>query len=193
MLKEITTTYLEMNSPEEFKLKEGFIQKVKLLEVENEEYINMMLFCGVGLPWQWYSRLKWSEEQWNQYFTEFKSNLYLGLQGNKIIGYVELTHHKDNSIEIMFFGLFPQMIGSGLGGMLLSHAIRQAWSFQPDRIWVHTCSLDGPGALQNYLSRGFSIYKEIVEQEDVPSREELIQLISEYYIRYVKKYSSFHD
>ena len=124
MLTAVSTTFLEMLSPEEFIPKEGFVQKVKTLEVENSQFINMMLFCGVGLPWKWYSRLKWDQQQWDHYFKQHKSNLYLGMHGKKIIGYIELTHHSDDSVEIMFFGLLPEMIGSGLAGMLLSHAIR---------------------------------------------------------------------
>ena len=26
---------------------------------------------------------------------------------------------------------------------------------QPARVWLHTCTLDHPGALPNYLKRGF--------------------------------------
>ncbi len=189
MLTEVNTTYLEMNNPEEFNLKEGFIQKVKIVEIENDQFINMMLFCGVGLPWQWYSRLKWSQKDWGEYFSTYKSNLYLGMQGKKIIGYIELVHHHDNSIEIVFFGLLPQMIGGGLGGMLLSHAIRQAWSFQPTRVWVHTCDLDGPAALNNYLSRGFKIYRETQEKENVPNREESILLVTKFFRNYLEQYS----
>jgi hypothetical protein len=33
----------------------------------------------------------------------------------------------------------------------------------PSRVWVHTCTLDHPGALANYQARGFAIYK--VEHE----------------------------
>ncbi len=189
MLTEVKTTYLEMNSVDDFKPKEGFVQKLKTLEIQNDQYINMMLFCGVGLPWKWYSRLQWSQQEWEEYFSSQKSTLYLGMQGKKIIGYFELTHHKDSSIEIMFFGLLPEMIGTGIGGMLLSHAIRQAWSSMPERVWVHTCNLDGPGALQNYQSRGFSIYKEEVEKEDVPDQKTLLQLISNYFEGHINKYS----
>lgn len=50
----------------------------------------------------------------------------------------------------------------GLVGLLLEHGITAAWSLthrvdlpQVTRVWVHTCSLDGPAALANYQSRGF--------------------------------------
>ena len=56
---------------------------------------------------------------------------------------------KDRSVEIAFFGLLPQFIGKGLGGYLLSEAIRKAWDLDASRVWVHTCTLDHPRALGN--------------------------------------------
>ena len=35
------------------------------------------------------------------------------------------------------------------------------------RVWVHTCSLDGPAALNNYRSRGLVVYAEEVTDENV--------------------------
>jgi hypothetical protein len=39
---------------------------------------------------------------------------------------------------------------------------------QAMRVWVHTCSLDGPAALANYQTRGFTLYKEVVSEVDLP-------------------------
>jgi hypothetical protein len=38
------------------------------------------------------------------------------------------------------------------------------------RVWVHTCSLDHPGALANYLARGFRVFKEEVADAEIPDR-----------------------
>jgi hypothetical protein len=38
-------------------------------EVENDAYLNFMLFAGVGLNWRWYSRLGWSYKEWDEYFS----------------------------------------------------------------------------------------------------------------------------
>jgi MOSC domain-containing protein YiiM/ribosomal protein S18 acetylase RimI-like enzyme len=66
----------------------------------------------------------------------------------------------DRSVEIAYLGLMPEFIGQGLGKYLLSQAIAKAWELQPQRIWLHTCSLDHPHALANYLDRGFQVFKE---------------------------------
>jgi hypothetical protein len=47
-----------------------------------------------------------------------------------------------------------------LGGPLLSRAVEEAWAMETSRLWVHTCSLDHPGALANYLARGFKVFRE---------------------------------
>ena len=66
-----------------------------------------------------------------------------------------------------YFGLFPAFIGKGLGKYLLAWALDRAWSFNPRRVWVHTCDLDHPAALPNYLRAGFTVYDETVVEQIV--------------------------
>ena len=70
-------------------------------------------------------------------------------------GYFELKAHEDDSIEIAYFGLLPEFIGRGWGKYLLTRAVQSAWQLGPRRVWLHTCTLDHPAALPNYLKRGF--------------------------------------
>jgi hypothetical protein len=37
----------------------------------------------------------------------------------------------------------------------LDEAVQRAWALAPNRVWLHTCTLDHPAALSNYLARGF--------------------------------------
>jgi hypothetical protein len=46
-----------------------------------------------------------------------------------------------------------------LGGSLLSDAINRAFILGGDRVWLHTCTLDHPRALQNYRSRDFKVFR----------------------------------
>jgi hypothetical protein len=66
---------------------------------------------------------------------------------------------EDDSVEIAYFGLAPDAIGQGLGKHLLSYAVLDAWGMKPKRVWLHTCTLDHPAALPNYLARGFVPYR----------------------------------
>jgi len=53
----------------------------------------------------------------------------------------------------------------GFGGYLLTHAIRSAWDSGATRVWVHTCTLDHPSALANYVARGMKVYRTETEQQ----------------------------
>jgi len=83
-------------------------------------------------------------------------------------GYVELEVQPENTVEVAYFGLLPRFIGQRLGGYLLGVGVERAWAQGARRVWVHTCSLDGPNALANYQARGFRVYDRRVEQMDLP-------------------------
>ena len=46
---------------------------------------------------------------------------------------------------------------------MLSRALQHAWALGPERVWVHTCTLDHPAALANYEARGMRIYRTAIE------------------------------
>ena len=49
---------------------------------------------------------------------------------------------------------------------MLTEAIKYSFSFNINRVWVHTCSLDHSNALKNYLARGMKIYlNEVFEKK----------------------------
>ncbi len=56
----------------------------------------------------------------------------------------------------------------GLGKYLLSYGITRAWEADIQRVWLHTCNLDSPYALDNYRKRGFEVYD--VQQQPMPTR-----------------------
>jgi GNAT superfamily N-acetyltransferase len=88
-------------------------------------------------------------------------SLALAAQLGRVPGrYFEFKPHGDGSVEIACFGLLPEYIGRGWGKYLLSEAVREAWRERPTRVWLHTCTLDHPAALPNYLERGFRAVRE---------------------------------
>ena len=76
----------------------------------------------------------------------------------------------ETQVEILSFGLLPQFRGAGVGGWLLTEALRRAWALGPRRLWVHTCSLDGPAALPNYRARGLTVYEERTAEKTLPAQ-----------------------
>ena len=61
--------------------------------------------------------------------------------GGDRAGYYELSED-DGGVEVAYFGLLPAFHGQGLGGFLLTHALRRGFELAP-RVWLHTCTLDG--------------------------------------------------
>ncbi|MFC7733212.1 GNAT family N-acetyltransferase [Actinomadura keratinilytica] len=98
------------------------------------------------------------------------------LRRRRPAGFAELDPQPDGQVELAYFGLLRPFHGRGLGGHLLSVAAARAWDLADrwpgreatTRVWLHTCSLDGPAALPNYQSRGFRVYDTRVKTREVP-------------------------
>lgn len=188
---QVKTIYLEIHHTDEFRPKKGFRERVEIKEIENDAYMNFILFAGVGLPWRWYSRLKWTLQQWDDYFNSGRVKTFLGFDGKKLIGYYELEFDESGSAEIKFIGLFPSFMGSGLGGMLLSHAVESAWGNNAKRVWLHTCTNDADSALGNYIARGFRVFREEENSEYVPERIEMTEMVSGFFSQYIERFITF--
>ena len=78
------------------------------------------------------------------------------------VGLVELARGTDaagrTEIEIAYFGLFPEFIGTGMGKRLLAATLDAAWEFAPTRLYLHTCNTDHPSAFAFYRAAGFMPY-----------------------------------
>ena len=79
------------------------------------------------------------------------------------VGILELDFRATHETELSFFGLIPEMTGRGFGSWLMAHALRLAWRPDTRRVWVHTCTLDHPGALGFYQHHGFRPFARAVE------------------------------
>jgi GNAT superfamily N-acetyltransferase len=173
----VTTTTLEMLAAPAQQAR-PFPEEVRLDRAiaVSPEYARF-LYGLVGGPWHWTDRLGWSRQQWVGELTTPGVEFWI-LYGEGVpLGYVHLhpTHTESGTdVEIRYFGLAEQAIGRGLGGCLLEHGIRAAWSLPErfglppvTRVWVHTCTLDGPAALANYQARGFVVVGEEDGEQDV--------------------------
>jgi GNAT superfamily N-acetyltransferase len=190
MMEKVTTTWLELSAGDRINLSPGYKEKMEVRQVENDAFINFILFAGVGLPWRWYSRLDWTFAEYDDYFSRADVTTWLAFSGRKLAGYYELISGKDGETEIKFIGLLPRHIGTGLGGTLLSHAVSCALENGASRIWLHTCTKDSEHALDNYIARGFRIFRKEEKMEQIPDRDELIQKVSVFFARYYDHYSS---
>jgi GNAT superfamily N-acetyltransferase len=158
-LVNVTTTYLEMLDPARLKPRACELPGWQVRRAAHEFAVNRDFYRLVGADWQWVDRLVWSDERWQAYIDQPGLETWIGYLGGEPVGYCELLDQPPGGVELAYFGLLPNFIGRGLGAALLSEAISRAWARKPKRVWVHTCTLDHPQALANYLARGFEIYK----------------------------------
>jgi ribosomal protein S18 acetylase RimI-like enzyme len=124
------------------------------------------LYDTVGAPWLWYERREIDDESLAAVVQDDDVEIYVLYVEGVPAGYAELDRRQMPDIELAYFGLMPQFIGRGLGRYLLSAAIDIAWGYEPKRLWVHTNTLDHPGALQLYQRAGFRPYRR--EEKLVP-------------------------
>jgi|TARA_B110000444_G_C18721980_1_gene538915 ribosomal protein S18 acetylase RimI-like enzyme len=157
--KKIQRNYLEINSiidlNESNTVADGYyVQLVKPVDFQ----LNKFFYKNVGKNHHWVDRLIWTEKQWIEYVSDEKVKTYVLKNTDELAGYFELILHQ-NEIEIAYLGLLKDYQNKKLGSFLLSSAIKNSFLVKPNRVWVHTCSLDHKNALSNYISRGMKIFK----------------------------------
>lgn len=130
---------------------------------------NRFLYAAVGRAWRWTDRLGWSFERWQAWADRAELRTYVAYSGGAPAGYFELERQNEDHVELAYFGCFAWVQGQGVGGWLLTQAIRQAWAWDARRVWVHTCSWDHPAALTNYQRRGFSLFRTEVQRQAIPA------------------------
>ena len=112
------------------------------------------LYESAGKDWRWVDRKIMSTDALQAIIQNPQVEVYVLHHGGKPAGYVELDRRFGSEIEISYFGIFPEWTGQRLGTFLLNWALHRAWSYQPNRVWLHTCEWDHPAALHTYLRAG---------------------------------------
>jgi GNAT superfamily N-acetyltransferase len=167
----VTIYHLEMTDPAALRPRESGRSdlEVRRAEVPLPE-LNRFLYTAVGGDWYWIDRLPWTYAQWLAYLDRPQLQTWVAYVAGTPAGYFELEAQAGGNVEIAYFGLLRPFLGLGLGGQLLTIATRRAWEMSASRVWLHTCTLDHPGALANYLRRGFRIFRQEVKPEVLPPR-----------------------
>jgi GNAT superfamily N-acetyltransferase len=178
----VTVTYLHTTDPATLAPPSSPRPPFELARLtEPDPDLNRALYAAVGGDWQWTDRLPWSPEEWRVWLGVPGRETWLARVDGEVAGYAELAGTDAEGsgvteVELEYFGLLPRFTGRGLGGHVLADILRQAWAL-PDRwtglpparrVWLHTCSLDSPRALENYRARGLQVYRtEETQQEPV--------------------------
>ena len=155
-------TYLEMHQPPPLAASAPPHVTVRQLHRPSvAEYRS--LFRSVGEPWLWFSRMIIPETKLTDIIHNSEVDIFFLEENGHPQGLLELDRRQFPDIELTFFGLAPTMIGKGAGRFFIEFGIRHAFAFQPQRFWLHTCTLDSPQALGFYRKVGFVAYKRAVE------------------------------
>jgi GNAT superfamily N-acetyltransferase len=117
--------------------------------------VSRYFYVEVGGPHDWVDNLGRSEAEW-QAWAEGVETWVAYVNGDRA-GYYELRLG-DGSVQVAYFGLLAPVQGAGLGGFLLTHALRRGLELAP-RVWLHTNTRDGRAALPNYVARGLSPFR----------------------------------
>jgi GNAT superfamily N-acetyltransferase len=153
-------TYLEMRAPAAL---QPSVLADPAIRIEQAELctpaLYRFLYGEVGRRYHWVDRLGWTDEEIRAHLETGRVSIWLMTVRGTPVGYFELRRDEEDAMEIAYFGLFEEFTGRGLGGHLLTRAVEQAWRMTSSRVWLHTCSLDHPAALPNYVRRGFTPYR----------------------------------
>jgi GNAT superfamily N-acetyltransferase len=161
----VTRTYLQLLDRAQFKDGFGDFPDIAIARVPKPlPALYRLCYRAVGEAFHWRDRWDWTDQEIAAHLADPAIQLFVashnGDAGDGLAGWYELRQvAEDDSVEIAYFGIVAAEFGRGFGKHLLSSAVRDAWALGPNRVWLHTCTLDHPNALPNYLARGFTPYR----------------------------------
>ncbi len=161
-------TYLEMQTrPSPRAERGGAPWTLRRVESPSVEWYRA-LYSRVGSDWLWSSRLAMTDQALAAILGDARVEVHALACDGLDQGLLELDFSDPNACELAFFGLTAGLVGQGAGRWLMNRALDRAWARPLKRFWVHTCSLDSPGALDFYRRSGFHPYAVKVEVYDDP-------------------------
>lgn len=170
-----TRTYLELTDRAQFKPAFGSFPGIAIGRARKPQpELYRLCYRTVGEEFHWRDRWNWSDAEIAAHLADPAIQLFVAMrvadaQDPRLAGWYELRRvAEDQSVEIAYFGIVKHEFGRGFGKHLLSTAVRDGWTLGPQRVWLHTCTLDHPNALPNYIARGFTPYR--TETYEVHSR-----------------------
>lgn len=166
-LATIVTTLEMLNRPLPRPLPASPLRLVRWPAPEPAKY--RALFRRVGERWLWFSRLTLPEPDLLRIITDPAVEVFAAVDRQGIeVGMLELDRRQAGACEIGYLALVPELAGQGLGRWLMAEALARAWTPGTTRVWLHTCTLDHPSALNFYRAQGFAAVARTIETFDDP-------------------------
>ena len=156
----VERNFLELRDIKKLKFNSSKENKLLIKKIKPDFQLNKFFYKHVGKKHRWIDRLSWTDEKWINFISNKNLETYVISESDDLIGFFELLYNPDlNETEISYFGLLEEYIGKGIGGYALSEAIKKSFEKNIKRVWLHTCTLDHPNALKNYIARGMKVFK----------------------------------
>ena len=156
----VERNFLELRDIKKLKFNSSKENKFLIKKIKPDFQLNKFFYKQVGKKHRWIDRLSWTDEKWINFISNKNLETYVISESEDLIGFFELLYNpKLNETEISYFGLLEEYIGKGIGGYALSEAIKKSFEKNIERVWLHTCTLDHPNALKNYIARGMRVFR----------------------------------
>ena len=160
MMISVERNFLEIRDVKNLKVNSTKKKKLLINKINPDFQLNKFFYKQVGKKHRWVDRLSWSDEKWIKYISNKNLDTYLITEKEDLVGFFELLYNPElKETEISYFGLLEEYIGKGIGGYALSEAIKKSFEKNIKRVWLHTCTLDHPNALKNYIARGMKVFR----------------------------------
>ena len=156
----VQRNFLELKDLKNLKTNSINEKKYLVKKIKPDFQLNKFFYKQVGKKHRWIDRLSWSDGKWINYISNKNLETYIISESEELAGFFELLYNPElKETEISYFGLLEEYIGKGIGGYALSVAIKKSFEKNIKRVWLHTCTLDHPNALKNYIARGMTVFK----------------------------------
>lgn len=127
------------------------------------------LYNTVGADYLWWLRRTTPDQELAALLRDKAVAIYTLYAKGEPAGFFELDAHTWPDVNLSYFGLMPEYIGSGAGYAFLRYAVDEAWRRGAKGMTVNTCTADHPRALPNYRRAGFYIVRQVAETWAVPN------------------------
>ncbi|QDY99680.1 GNAT family N-acetyltransferase [Nitratireductor mangrovi] len=151
-------THLEMTALPAHRVPMPFGPRLAVMRAENMPvHFYRYLYEQVGKPHHWTMRRRIADKALAAAIHAGSTEIEVLYVDGVPAGFFELDLARmPDEAEILYFGLVPDFHGRGLARFFLSAAIFAAWAHEPEKVTIHTNTLDSPRALQLYQKMGFA-------------------------------------
>jgi len=127
------------------------------------------LYRRIGSTQLWATRLRLDDAGLSAILDDARVEVeVLGDGDGRDVGIAELDFRVAGECELVYFGVVPELVGTGAARLLMNRALAAVWSRPLARLWLHTCTLDHPKAVAFYERSGFRAYARAIEIFDDP-------------------------